>query len=115
MRPIDAAAADSLRKAVGNAQKLGMKAIVQAPDRIRNARLAQRWPLKPTEMAMNTPHNPRIAAVCQRRSPVRSESQPFQTITKTPNREGSAAINVTLTFGRPVARLRIVGNQKLNP
>ena len=60
---MDAAAADSLKNKVGKDQKLGMKAVVQAPARIKNARLVQRLPLAPTEIAMNIPQNPRIAAV----------------------------------------------------
>ena len=47
-----AAAADSLNNIVGRAQKLGMKAVVQAPDRIMNANPTQRLPLSKMDSVM---------------------------------------------------------------
>src|SRR6267378_2542371 len=48
MSPMDAAAADSLSMAVGSCQKLGMKAVVHAPDKISKPRPSQRLAWKPS-------------------------------------------------------------------
>src|SRR5438046_9650230 len=51
-------------------------------------------------------------AVCQRRSAVRSECQPFTCMARKPSRLGKATISVTLKSLSPDKRLSMVGSQK---
>src|ERR1700694_5273707 len=72
MRPMDAAAADSPRKAEGTGQKAGRKALaVEAAVKHKNAN--QKWEPERIVSANATTPSMSGMAVCQRRSLVRSE------------------------------------------
>src|SRR5271154_7452053 len=81
IRPMEAAAADSPRKAEGTGQKAGRKALaVEAT--VRHANANQKW--EPERIVRVNARAPsmRGIAVCQRRSLVRSECQPLKSIAR---------------------------------
>src|ERR1700676_560399 len=84
MNPIDAAAADAVSSSVGSAQKLGMNAVVHAPTTIIAAKLTGRFPRTSSVRPSAAPPKNKGKAVCHRRSPVRSECQPFSSIAPNP-------------------------------
>src|SRR5208282_3812907 len=101
MVPVAMAAAESQRNADGMAQKLGKKASRPAAA-IENKKREGKVP----QFALLSTSNDDAAiqsgiAVCQRRSAVRSECQPFTCIATKPSRLGKATSRVTLTSLSP--------------
>jgi hypothetical protein len=115
INPIDAAAAEPVRKVVGSDQNEGKKLYnpAAATQNIVTARAVLLW-----LRALNSSPIPATiigAAVCHRRSPERSDDHPTTINATNPVKYGSAEINVTSKFGRPDNALTIVGSQKLKP
>src|ERR1700719_1375054 len=112
MVPVAIAAAVSERKADGIAQKLGKKASRPAAaieNRISEGTVPQSALLSTSNAAAVTHSG---IAVCQRRSPVRSECQPFICMATKPSRLGKATSRVTLKSLSPDKLLSMVGSQK---
>src|SRR5215471_17821940 len=99
--PVASAAAESQRNADGMAQKLGKKASrLAAATENRN-----KEPLIPHSVTLSISNAAAVThngiAVCQRRSAVRSECQPFTCMATKPSRLGKATRSVTLKSLRP--------------
>src|ERR1700737_2955549 len=112
MVPVAMAAAESQRNADGMAQKLGKKASrpAEAMENKKREGTVPQSALLSTSKAAAVTHSG--IAVCQRRSAVRSECQPFTCIATKPSRLGKATIRVTLKSLSPERRLSMVGSQK---
>src|SRR5580700_8343597 len=110
MRPMDAAAADSPRKAEGIGQKDGRKAFaVEAT--VRHANANQKCDPETIVKANATTPNMSGIAVCQRRSLVRSECQPLKSMAKSTATYGRIESMVTVRSDMPEARFKNVGSQ----
>src|SRR5216110_4107688 len=111
IRPIAAAAADSVRNAVGSGQKPGKYPSAPAATMQKAATTSHGFP--PARTTSRYPAVPSIIALaaCQRRSPVRSDDQPNVSIPHNPARCGIIATIVTFRSLQPDAPLRIVGSQ----
>src|SRR5580658_7607323 len=108
--PMEAAAADSPRKAEGTGQNEGRKALaLEATVRQTNAN--QKW--EPERIVSAKATTPSISgtAVCQRRSLVRSECQPLISMATSTATYGRIESMVTARSDMPDARLRNVGSQ----
>src|SRR5579872_6559621 len=113
MSPMDAAAADSPRKAEGTGQKAGRNALaVEAT--VRQANANQKW--EPERIVSANAATPSMSgiAVCQRRSLVRSECQPLKSMAKSTATYGRIESIVTERSDIPDARFRNVGSQIVN-
>src|SRR5579864_5775486 len=82
--PIDAAAADSLRKVVGKTQNAGWNAKYPAPTRQKNETAMMMFVPRSTVSSRQTPHKKSGAAACHRRSQVLSECQPLSCCARNP-------------------------------
>src|SRR5579862_909982 len=115
MVPVAMAAAVSQRNADGIAQKLGKNASSPA-EAIENK---SREGMVPQFATLSTSSAAAVIqsgiAVCQRRSAVRSECQPFNCIAANPRRLGKATSSVTRTSLSPDRRFNMVGSQKAKP
>src|SRR5579863_5194257 len=112
MVPVAIAAAESQRKAEGMAQKLGRKAsrlAVAIENRNKEGRNPQSVTLSTSNAAAVTQSG---IVVCQRRSELRSECQPFTCMATKPSTLGKATSRVTLKSLSPDKRFSMVGNQK---
>src|SRR5258708_2140788 len=108
---MDAAAAASLRIAVGSGQNDGRNVHMNAVATVSMTMARATRVSKATLAASAEPAISSGTAVCQRRSPVRSDDHPAAIISASPTTYGRAEINVTVKFGRPDRRLMIVGSQ----
>src|SRR5215510_1199801 len=115
IRPIAAAAADSVRNAVGNGQNPGkypsapaatMQKAATTSNGLPPAAITRRYPTAPSMIA---------PAACHRLSPVRSDDLPTASIPASPARCGIIATIVTFRSLQPDAPLRIVGSQMFRP
>src|SRR5271155_2444129 len=79
MSPMEAAAADSPRKAEGMGQKDGRNALALAAT-VRQTNANQKWEPERIASAKAAAPSMRGIAVCQRRSLVRSECQPLKSM-----------------------------------
>src|SRR5207253_9529443 len=110
--PVARAAAESQRNADGMAQKLGKKASKLAAaieNKKRDGTVPQFATLSTSNAAAATHSG---IAVCQRRSAVRSECQPFTCMARKPSRLGRATSRVSVKSLSPDKRWRMVGSQK---
>src|SRR5580658_4215945 len=108
--PMDAAAADSPRKAEGMGQKDGRNALALDAT-VRQTNANQKCEPERMVSAKATTPNMSGTAVCQRRSLVRSECQPLKSMAKSTATYGMIESMVTARFDMPEARLRNVGSQ----
>src|SRR5438093_13383596 len=85
MSPIEAAAADSLKNAVGSAQKLGRYASAPAATKQKLKTASTVFSPAATLSPSAVPATSIGTAVCQRRSRVRSDDQPTRSIATSPH------------------------------
>src|SRR5438876_10919849 len=104
--------AESKNKADGMAQKIGKKAskLAAADENKKRDGTVPQFATLSTSNAAAATHSG--IAVCQRRSAVRSECQPFTCMARKPSRLGRATSRVTLKSLSPDKRLSMVGSQK---
>src|ERR1043166_12562 len=117
MKPTAAAAAELVRNAEGSAQNEGRYATVPKPSSVKSVtRTAFVCGRKNHATSASAAINCGIAK-CQRRSPLRSELQPNNSIPTSPEPKISKANQLTRRTVQPVNRCSIVGsqNQKAYP
>ena len=90
INPILAAAAVEPRKLLGMAQMAGLAATIPADPTASRIRATGTSTVATARVARPTAARSRGSAACQRRSPARSESQPFTSMAGTPTSAGIA-------------------------